>query len=38
MIRNPRKGLTTLWFDEDEPYDDDGTLQDFLIEEDEFRI
>lgn len=38
MTRSPRKGLTTLSFDEEDPYDDDGTCMDFLIDEDEFRI
>lgn len=38
MTRNPLKGLITPWFDDEDPYEDDGTCQDFLIDEDEFRI
>jgi len=32
-----RLGLV-IGFDDEDPYDDDGTQQDFLIDEDEYRI
>lgn len=36
LLKN-RLGLG-IGFDEDEPYDDDLTQQDFLIDEDEYRV
>jgi hypothetical protein len=36
LLRNQLK--LGIGFDEDEPYDDDGTLHDFLIDEDEYRV
>ena len=38
MTRNPLKGLITLSFDEEDPYDEDLNNVDLLIEFDEFRI